>query len=440
VGILRETKTGEKRCPLAPHDVRWLVEHGVKVMAESSPQRIFTDDELASAGASVVSRADGADLLLGIKEPRIDDLIPGKIYAVFSHTIKGQSHNMLLLSAILDRKITLLDYECIVDRHGGRLVYFGRFAGICGMVNGLHYLGAKLQARGYPTVLTGIRPAHTYNSIAQARTDVETLCETIERVGLPEPMVPFIVGITGHGHVSQGAQEVLDWLNPIEIHPRDIAAFVRHEKTMTHRIFKIVLLREEKLRARDGKGFYFEEYIEDPDRFESNLDIYLPYLTMLVHTSYWDERYPRLVTRAMLRDLIDSTRRLRLQFIADLSCDLKGSIEITERVATIDRPTFTYDPRADLFVDGHEADGITILAIDNLPAELPHESSVGFSGQIRNYVYQLATHGLAEGDEWFALPAELRGALITHRGRLTSRFAHLERYLGTISLATADPS
>jgi hypothetical protein len=336
VGILRETKAGERRSPLVPEDIRWLVEHGVSVVAESSADRIWSDDELAAAGAEIVDRARSASILLGIKEPQIADLMPGKIYAVFSHTKKGRAHNMPLLAACLDRRITLLDYECIVDRHGARLVYFGRVAGMCGMIDSLHYLGAKLQSRGHATPFTAIRPARAYDELAQARADVQAVCETIETEGLPEPLAPFIVGITGHGHVSQGAQEVLGWLHPVEVHPKDIAEFVRHENASTQRTFKIVLLREEKLRAKDGRGFYFEEYLANPARFESNLDVYLPYLTVLVHTSYWDDRYPRLVPRAMIRNLVGGTRRLRLELIGDLSCDVKGSIEITERVATIE--------------------------------------------------------------------------------------------------------
>lgn len=429
VGILRETKRGERRTPLVPDDVRWLTRHGLTVLAESSDARIVTDDAMAAAGAVVVQRAEKADLLLGIKEPRIEDLLPGKIYAVFSHTVKGQPFNMPLLSAMLERGTSLLDWECIVDRHATRLVYFGRFAGICGMVDSLHYMGAKLAARGHPTPLQRIRPAHTYDSLAGIREDVVATGETIEKDGVPGPMAPFIVGITGHGHVSRGAQEVLDWLDPVEIHPRDLAEFTQHEKGIVNRTFKIVLLREEKLRSRDGKGFYFEEYLQDPDRFESNLDNYLPYLTMLVHTSYWDSRYPRLVTREMLRGLVGESRRLRLEFIGDLACDLKGSIEVTERITTVDRPTFTYDPRHDTFTEGHGSDGIAIMAVDNLPSELSRDASVEFSGQIRDYVCQLATHGMERGDADAILPAELRRGLVAHRGRLTERFQRLSAFL-----------
>ncbi|MCP4204301.1 MAG: hypothetical protein GY769_20495, partial [bacterium] len=374
-----------------------LAERGVKVIVESSRARIFSDEAFVQSGAQVVDRADGADFLLGIKEPRIEDLMTGKTYAVFSHTIKGQPNNMPLLKAILDRDITLLDYECVTDRHGTRLVYFGRFAGICGMVDSLHHLGGKLRLGGIDNPFTAIGPAHSYESLDAIQACLDEVAATIERDGVPGQIAPCIIGITGHGHVSQGAQEMLDRLRPVEVHPRRISEFVEHERSQRQQLYKIVFLREEKFRSKEGGGYYFEEYLAHPERFESNLDRYLSDLTMLVHTSYWDERYPRLVTRDMVRRLAEHGS-LRLEMIGDLACDPGGSIELTHRVTTIEKPTYTYDFRGDRYVEGPAGDGILIMAVDNLPAELPRDASVEFSAQVRRYVYEIATHGL-EGDD-----------------------------------------
>ncbi|MCZ6649989.1 MAG: hypothetical protein O7D35_04910 [Acidobacteria bacterium] len=431
IGILGETREGERRAALTPDDVAWLVKQGVPVLVEKNPQRIFTWQEYEQAGARLVTRAHDAGLLMGIKEPRIGDLMPGRIYSVFSHTIKGQDHNMPLLRAFLDGRITLLDYEAMVDGRGKRLIYFGRFAGICGMLDSLHCLGARLALRGLTTPLSLIRPAWQYASLEEARTDLVRAREAIAGEGLPLALSPFIIGVTGHGNVSRGAQEILDELDPVEILPRRMESFTQHEQAERHRIFKIVLEPEEKLRRRDKGEFYMEEYLADPDRFESNLDRYLPHLTLLIHTSYWDERYPRLVTKKLLQEL-SRAGRLRLEMIGDLSCDIRGSIEITSHATTSRDPVFTYDHIRDRETNGLAGDGITVLAVDNLPTELPRDASRGFSSQIREYAYQVATCGLAQGEESPGVQAGVRRGLVTHDGRLTRRFAHLSDFVGGV--------
>ena len=429
IGILSETRAGERRAPLAPPDVAWLVKQGVPVLVESNPRRIFPGEEYEQAGARLVARARDAGLLMGIKEPRVGDLIPGRIYALFSHTMKGQGHNMPLLRAFLERRITLLDYEAMVDGRGKRLIYFGRFAGICGMLDSLHHMGARLALRGLTTPLSFICPAWRYASLEEARVDLVRAREAIAGQGLPRELAPFIIGITGHGNVSRGAQEVLDELDPEEIHPRAMESFTRHQQAERHRILKTVLEREEKFRLRDGGDFCMEEYMAAPDRFESNLDRYLPHLTLLINTSYWDERYPRLVTRKLLQRL-GLAGRLRLELIADLSCDIGGGIEITSHATTSRDPVFTYDHAMDRETNGLAADGISVLAVDNLPTELPRDASLGFSSQIREYAYQVASAGLAQGEESAGVQAGVRRGLVTHDGRLTRQFAHLSDLVG----------
>ena len=214
----------------------------------------------------------------------------------------------------------------------------------------------------------------------------------------------------------------------MEIHPKDMGRFVKHQKHMSNKIYKTVFSREEKMRAKDGKGFYFEEYIEHPERFESNLDKYLPHFKMLIHTSYWDKKYPRLVSKDMLKRLY-SKNGFRLEFIGDISCDINGSIEPTCKVMTPELGVYTYDPDKDVCQDGCESNGVAILAVDNLPAELPRDSSEHFSGLIRDYVYQIAVHGARDITEHAALPVELRNAVITQDGSITDNFRYLEKYI-----------
>lgn len=428
VGILGETKYAESRAPLTPDDVRWLVDKGVSVEVETRKTRVFSDEEYRTSGAAVVDKFRRASLLVGIKEVEPNRLLPRKAYLFFSHTVKGQAHNMPLLQTCVDNHITLIDYERIVDRAGNRLVYFGRFAGVCGMADSLHYYGKKLDRIGSKNPFAVVRPAHEYGSLASLKKAVARLGESVRRNGIDGKTAPLIVGVTGHGHVLEGVREILDLIDPVEIHPRDMPQFVRHEKTACRRIFKIIFLREEKIRKKNGKGFYFEEYLRRPGLFVSNLDRYLPYITMLINTSYWDNRYPRLVPRSMVRRLA-RRKPFRLQFIGDISCDIAGSVELTNRATTPDEPVYTYLPRTDTYEAGCGVDGITILARDNLPAELPADASVEFSRQIRDYVYQIAAHGVVEVTAHAALPAEIRGAVITEGGMLTPAYRRLAKFL-----------
>ena len=428
IGILNETKELERRAPLTPRDVRWLVKKGIKVEVESGPARIFKDAEYERNGARIVKRFREASLLVGIKPPKIEDLYRDKVYMIFSHTMKGKSQSRPLLKAFLKNRLTVVDYEDIRDLHGRRLAYFGRFAGICGAIDTLHYFGRKLRYQGTDNPFLSIEPAHKYPSLKAAKKAVAELGMEIRSKELDKHLCPFIVGIIGHGNVSKGVQEILNLLNPIEVHPKDMLRFVKRQRIFRNKIYKIVFLREEKLRAKNGKGFYFEEYLEHPERFESNMDMYLQYLNILINTSYWDKSYPRLVRYDMIHKLAKK-RPFRLGFIGDISCDTNGSIELTYKATKIDDPVFTYEPEKRIFTDGCDTGGITVLAVDNLPSEMPKDASAEFSLLIRDYVYQIAAHGVKDVSLHAAIPAEIRRAVIAQDGRLTKNFTYLSKFI-----------
>ncbi len=283
IGILKESKGYEHRAPLVPSDVGLLVDRGIPVEVESSSARVFSDREYEKNGATIVDKVQKATFLVGLKEPRVHDLLSNKIYMVFSHTAKGQVHNMPLLRACLKKKITLVDYERVVDAYGTRLVYFGRFAGICGMVDSLHYFGKKMEWKGIRNPFTLVQPAHDYQSLEALKRSLEEVGHIIREKGFAKELSPFILGITGHGNVSRGAQEVLDVLNPVAIHPRDMSEFIADQGSKGHRVCKIVFLREEKFRSINWNAFYFEDYLIRPKDFESNLDVYLPFMNLLIH-------------------------------------------------------------------------------------------------------------------------------------------------------------
>lgn len=425
VGMIREARIDEPRAPLTPQDVLWLRERRIKLEVQSSPARIFKDKEYKKCGAVIVDRFRNASLILGIKEPAPLSLINNTVYMAFSHTSKGSPSKMYILSEAIRRGVTLIDYEKIADADGKRLVYFGRMAGVCGTIDALHYLGKKLRHGGIKNPFAVIKPAYQYPSLKSAMRDMAGLSEKIRRNGLDSRLSPFIIGLTGHGRVSQGAAETLSPLCPIEIHPRDMQRFVRHQKKVNNRVYSITFLREEKFRGKEKRGFYFEEYLKYPERFESNLDRYLPHLNLLINGAYWDARYPRLVTREMARKLYK--KNFRLSFISDISCDIAGSVELTYKAVPASEATYTYDPEKDRFSDGYRQEGITILARDNLPSELPKESSREFSRMIREYAYQIAAHGVTDITNHTAIPAEVRRAVMVQRKKLSPPYAYLKK-------------
>ena len=430
VGILKESsKRGERRAPLSPQDVKWLRKRKIQVEVESNKERVFKDKEYKRAGAKIVDKFKEASLLLGIKLPDQDQIYKNKIYMVFSHTIKGQKDNLPFLKAFIEKGVTLIDYEKITDLEGKRLVYFGRFAGICGLIDSFFYLGKRLEWQGIKNPFLVLKPAQNYHSLRAAVKGMKLLNRKIRKEGFERSISPFIVGLTGHGRVSQGAEEILSYLKPVEIHPRELVKFSRQSKReLGRKIYKIVFLREERFCSKDGHKFYFEEYLKHPERFESNMASFLPYLNILINASYWEKRYPRMVTKKMVESLYNK-KKFRLSFIGDLACDVKGSIELTDKATKQDNPVFTYNIKKKRFVDGYKEEGITILAIDNLPTELPRDSSRDFSLQIRDYVYQIAAHGVKDITNHAALPKEIREAVIIQNKKLTRNFTYLGDYL-----------
>lgn len=425
--MLRETKYREQRAPLTPADVSWLKKLQLEIEVESSKDRIFSDVAYKKAGARIVDQCRAAKLLIGIKEPSVSLLKTNAVYLVFSHTIKGQAENLPLLKNCMKKGITLIDYERIVDRHERRLVYFGKYAGICGTIDSLFYFGKKLDANRIPHPFTQLKPAHQYKRYARAQKAISQLGKKIHSKGLREHLSPFIIGFTGHGNVSAGVREVLKLLNPVEIHPRDMEEFVHRKKGKTKKIYLINFYREEKFRRKDHKGFYFEEYLHTPQKFESNMEKYLPHINLLLHASYWEQRFPRLVPKEMIHRIWKTS--CRLSFIGDISCDVNGSIELTYKTTTPENPVYTYNPAKGTFTNGYKARGITILARDNLPSELPKDASVEFSNAIKEYVYQIAVHGSTDITNHVALPAEIRRAVITQEKELTESYSYLKNYL-----------
>ena len=345
VGILPESKNiCERRAPLSPKDVAWLVEKKIQVEVVTSSLRIFKDSQYQYSGAKIVKSFKRANFLIGIKEPPIDTLIPDSIYMVFSHTTKGQKYNRNLLNTFLKKKITLIDYEHITGSLGQRLVYFGRYAGICGMIDTLYVFGRRAKLQGISSPFADMKSAVQYGTYNAAKKALNQVAEEINKIGFNRNMDPFVIGVLGHGNVSQGAQEVIEQLGAVDIHPKDIDVLASNRTDHKKTIYKLVFQREEKLRSKKGNNFYFEEYLKHPKRFESNLGKYLPFLNILINSSYWDKRYPRLLPEELLQNLYLTNQDFCLSVIGDLSCDIKGTVEVTRKATTQSEPAFVYDP------------------------------------------------------------------------------------------------
>jgi alpha-aminoadipic semialdehyde synthase len=432
LGIRREDKNAwERRVPLTPDDVASLGrEHGVRCLVQTSPLRVFPDDEYRAAGAEVSEDLDAAGVVLAVKEIPTDLLRKERTYVYFSHVIKGQPYNMPMLQRLLDLGATLVDYEKITDDAGRRLIFFSLHAGYAGMIETLHALARRQAAAGLTSPLSELRQAYEYASLAEARDHIAAIGARIAREGLPGRTTPLIVGLAGYGNVSAGCQEILACLPVTEVPVADLPAVAAGTQPLATPFAQVVFREEDMVEPRDaGHRFALQDYYDHPEKYDGTFARHLEHLDVLVNTIYWDARYPRLVTREWVRDHYGPGRSPRLQVIGDISCDIEGGIEPTLEVTMPDQPCYVYEPASDTIQPGVAGDGPVIMAVDNLPCELPRESSEHFGAVLRGMVPALVN---ADWQAEFAaldLPATLKRAVIVHRGRLTPDFEYLREHL-----------
>jgi saccharopine dehydrogenase (NAD+, L-lysine-forming) len=442
VGIRAEDMYAwERRAPLVPVDLASLArETQIRCCVQSSRKRAFSDDEYRSAGIDVVMSLQDCPIIVGLKEIPPEVLEKGKTYAIFAHVTKGQAFNMPMLQRLLDLEATLIDYERIVDEEGRRLVFFGNYAGLAGAIDTLWALGRRLEWEGLSTPLNGIRQASEYGDLNEAKEAVARVGEQIASDGLPDAISPLIIGIAGYGNVSRGAQEILDLLSPVEIRPAALLSGLPLAGLSQSRpIAKIVFQESDTVVRREGSGFDLQEFYSHPERYSSQFDSFLSKLHVLVNCTYWEPRYPRLVTADAIEEL-DASGQLTLRVIGDIACDVEGAIEITVKATEPDDPVYVYEPGTRSIHSGVEGNGPVILAVDILPSELPREASTYFSGILKSFIPQIATADYGVEFSALSLPSELKRALICHRGELAPDYRYLERYVGSgVNLATESP-
>jgi len=431
VGIRREDKHDyERRVPLTPEAVRRLVERdGLRVIVQPSTIRAFADDVYRTAGATVQEDLSDCDLILAVKEVPEELLHAETTYVFFSHTIKGQAHNMPRLRRLMESGCTLIDYERIVDEQGRRLVFFGRHAGLAGMIDTLSVLGRRLAASGVETAFLDLPMAHEFSGLDAAKEKVRVLGERLRSERLPAALRPFVVGFAGYGNVSQGAQEIYDLLDPETVEPGELAGRVA-AAAADGGLFKVVFQERDLVEPKSpDRPFDRQEYLDHPDRYRSVFERHAPELNVLVNAIYWTEEYPRLLTKPFLRDLYARSAPSRLAVVGDISCDLDGSIECTVKATTPDQPAFVYEPRSGAVTDGVAGPGLCLMTTDCLPCELPREASESFTLALEPFVAAIANLDETKRFEEAEIPPPIRHATILWRGELTAEYRYLAAHL-----------
>ena len=265
--------------------------------------------------------------------------------------------------------------------------------------------------------------------MGRAKDALRELAHELNKGKLPQELRPMIFGIAGYGNVSKGAQVILDILEPTEVDPLELDRISPH--TNANGIYKVVFKEEHIVVPRDPESlFELQDYYRSPQKYRSVFERYTPHLTVLMNCNYWDEKYPRLLTKDSVHRLFSGNVNNKLQIIGDISCDIEGGIECTTHCTQPDNPVYVYDVDTDSVMPGWEGNGPCILAVDNLPAEFPWESSMYFSGVLKNYIPALSRADFDSSFEALRLPNEIKNAIILYKGKFTPDFKYMESYLG----------
>ena len=396
LGVIREGKVPpDFRVPLTPKQCKSieLLYPNVKVQVQKSPIRTYKDEEYAALGIELVDKLDECDYIFGVKEVQIADLILNKTYFFFSHTIKKQPYNRALLQAILEKKIRLVDYEVLKDKTNKRIIGFGRYAGIVGCYNAFLTYGLK-------TGTYELKPAH----LCHDRKEVE---EEMKKIVLP---TNFKVVLTGFGRVGHGAKEIIDLLPIKEVTPEEYLSKEFSEAVYTQ------LEVEDYYGRIDGSAFVKQEFYSQPELYKSTFDRYAHSSDMYIPCHFWSSKSPVILPNEVLTE-----GPKRLKVIADVSCDINGPIAATIRSSKIGNSIYGYDPNTKSEVDFKNENAIAVMAVDNLPCELPKDASEDFGNELLKNVFPALF-----GED----PDKIidRASETNFDGELTEAFKYLEDY------------
>jgi saccharopine dehydrogenase (NAD+, L-lysine forming) len=398
-GIIKEGKVPvDKRVPLTPKKcVEALQEFpGMDIVVQPSAIRCFSDDEYQELNIPLKEDLSDCDILMGVKEVPIDQLIPDKTYLFFSHTIKKQPHNSSLLRAVIDKNITLIDYETLKSADGQRVVAFGRYAGIVGAYNGILTYGKKHK-------LFDLKPAYQCH-------EMEDMQEEYFKVKLP----PIKIAVTGGGRVAGGAMEVL---NKMGI--KKVSVFDYLYKQYTEPVYAQLHSGDYNVRP-DVEVWDSPDFYANPHLYKSTFRKFTRVTDLLLACAYWDPSAPKLFTEVDTRE-----DDFKIDTIADITCDVNGSIPITKLATTIPDPAYDYNPNTGGIEQAFSTpENITVMAVDNLPCELPRNASRDFG---RLLIDNVLPHFFNE-DEY----GVLERATIVKGGKLTSGYSYLQDYVNSV--------
>ncbi len=431
IGIRREDKNEwEARVPLIPSDVKKLANDGIKVILQPSPIRIFSDQEYIDVGAMISEDLSSCSVILAVKEIPINFIEKGKTYVFFSHTIKGQDYNIPLLQKMIDEKTQLIDYERIVDEKGQRLIFFGRHAGLAGMIDSFWAFGKRVESEGVQNPFSRIKKTFEYRGLENAKKQIDQIADEIIRNGIPTEMRPLVCGFSGYGNVSQGAQEIFNILPYKEISPQELLSNQDLLNESKNVLYKVVFKESDLVEPKSKNDkFDLQDYYDEPDKYKSKFEKYIPKLTILMNCIYWDIPYPRLITLDYLKRAWTESGNKKLKVIGDISCDIDGAIQCTVKSTEPGNPVYVYNPIDSSVTDGTKGEGLTVMAVDNLPCELAEEASKSFSKILVDFIPDLINADYNVSIKVLKLPNALRKGMILYKGMLTSEYNYLEKYL-----------
>ena len=398
IGIIREGKVPpDQRVPLTPEQCAAVLEQFpyAELAVQPSDVRRIADAEYTDAGVQLQEDLSDCDVLFGVKEVPVDQLIPDKTYFFFSHTYKLQPYNAKLLRACIDNRVRLIDYELLKRPGGKRIIGFGRYAGIVGTYNAFRTYGAHHGTYDLPRAIDCADRKEMEGHLSKVKLTPTTK-----------------IALTGHGRVGNGAREILEAMRIREVHPVDYLREDFGEPVFTH-----LDLEDYNRRKSDG-GFDFQEFCDDPIDYESTFMAFARSTDLFVAGHFWSEGSPFLFTREDVRD-----EDWRISVVADISCDIDGPVASTIEPSTIADPMYGYDPVKEARVPFRSAGSIGVMAVDNLPCELPRDASADFGATLLQHIIPLVLEGDGQGI--------LQGASeTTLDGTLSPAFAYLSEYAG----------
>lgn len=394
IGVLREEKSPpDKRVPLTPlicSELKRKYPH-LKILVQPSKIRCYSDDEYTAFGIDLQEDLSACDVLMGVKEVPTDQLIPGKKYFFFSHTIKKQAHNKKLMHALIEKKIQMVDYETLTDKNHNRIIGFGRYAGVVGAYNGILGYGLKYD-------LFRLKPAH----LCRDKAEME---EELKRVRLPN----IKIVLTGGGRVANGVIETLSALRIRKITPEEFLMGSYREPVYCQ------LNPRDYVERPNDHNFDLNDFYAHPEHFVSRFAPFTKTADLYISTHYWDPRAPKMFTREDMQ-----ARDFHISVIADVTCDINGSVPSTIRSSTITQPFYGYNIVTEKEDLPFNKDTVCVMAVDNLPCELPRDASDDFGKDLSERVLP---HVFGEDPDRL-----IERASICVGGKLTAGYEYLSDY------------